>query len=84
MGLKNMSYKFMVINGNTEDTQSIRLSKIVMKLCDKYVYLGSIYTSCGSAAASLRAHVVDKKKHLNKLLIFLSVNKDMPFALKKQ
>ena len=76
--------RFMVINGNTEDTQSIKLSKIVMKLCDKYVYLGSIYTACGSAAASLRAHVVDKKKHLNKLLIFLSVNKDMPFALKRK
>ena len=76
--------KFMVINGSIEDKQPINLNRIVMKLCDKYVYLGSIFTACGSAAASLRAHVIDKKKHLNKLLIFLRVNKDMPFAVKRK
>ena len=34
--------------------------------------------------SSLREHVKDKKKYLNKLIIFFYKNQDMPFFVKKQ
>ena len=76
--------KFMVMNGSDDDCLPIQLSDIIVKLCDKYLYLGSIYTSDGSAVSSLRAQASDKRKQLNKLLIFLKVNKDMPFPVKRK
>merc|ERR1712055_880040 len=38
----------------------------------------------GSAASMLKAHVADKKKHLNRLLIFLIRNYDAPFFVKRK
>ena len=55
-----------------------------MKPCKSYIYLGSVFCSDGSTVSSLKAHVDAKKKQLNKLLIFLRVNKDMPFAVKRK
>ena len=38
----------------------------------------------GSAATMLKDHVADKKKHLNRLIIFLSRNHDAPFFVKRK
>ena len=76
--------EFMVINGSTNDVLPIKLSSIIVRLCKSYVYLGSIFTADGSTAASIRAHADEKKKHLNKLLIFLAKNRDMPFIVKRK
>ena len=84
MMMNESKTKFMVINGSAEDCMPIRLSDIVVKLCDKYLYLGSIYTANGSSVSSLHAQARDKRKQLNKLLIFLRVNKDMPFPIKRK
>ena len=55
-----------------------------VKHCTSYVYLGAIITENGSATSSLKAHVAEKKKHLNRLLIFLSRNYDAPFFVKRK
>ena len=62
----------------------IKLTDITVKMCQLYVYLGSIFTADGSTNSSLRAHANDKKCHLNKLLIFLAKNRDMPFVVKRK
>ena len=55
------------------------MSDLTVKHCTSYVYLGVIVTENGSAALSLKAHVAEKKKHLNRLIIFLTRNYDAPF-----
>ena len=76
--------KFMVIHGSADDCMPIKLSDITMYLCPSYIYLGSVFTADGSTISSLRCHVDEKKKHLNKLLIFLRKNHDMPFVVKRK
>ena len=76
--------KFFVINGVEDDIKPIKLSSITLHPCTSYVYLGNIYTSDGKLSSSLAAHANDKKKQLHKLLTFLRVNQDMPFAVKRK
>ena len=52
--------------------------------CQKYVYLGVIFTSDGSSSSSLQEHANDKQKHFNKLVIFLNTNEGMPFFAKRK
>ena len=74
--------KFMVINGDTADRADIHWYNIVIKHCWKYVYLGAVFTSDGSMVSALKEHKEAKFCHLNKLYIFLRVNKDIPFPAK--
>ena len=74
----------MVVNGTAADRKDIVMSDLTVKHCTSYVYLGVIVTENGSATSSLKAHVADKKKHLNRLLIFLSRNYDAPFFVKRK
>ena len=84
MSMNESKTKFMVIRGSASDCMPIQLTFITVKLCNEYLYLGNIYTADGSSASSLRAQARDKRKQLNKLFIFLRVNKDMPFAVKRK
>ena len=76
--------EFMVINGTNSDRINIVISDLTVKHCTSYVYLGVIVTENGSATSSLKAHVAEKKKHLNRLLIFLIRNYDAPFFVKRK
>ena len=76
--------EFMVINGNANDRKDIIMSDLTVKHCTSYVYLGVIVTENGSVTSSLKAHIADKKKHLNRLLIFLARNYDAPFFVKRK
>ena len=62
--------KFMVIHGTCYDRLPMYIGSVVLKHCDQYVYLGVIFTSDGSALSSLKKHVLEKQKHLNKLIMF--------------
>ena len=73
----------MVVNGTSADRKNIVLTDLTVKHCTSYVYLGVIVTENGSATSSLKAYVADKK-HLNRLLIFLSRNYNAPFFLKRK
>ncbi len=76
--------KFMLIHGEDTDKLPFLIGDVVMQHCMTYTYLGAIFTADGSMLSSLREHVKDKKKHLNKLIIFFYKNQDMPFFVKKQ
>ena len=74
----------MVINGNVRDKDKISFEGMSVRHCTSYVYLGVIFTENGSAFTSLKAHVAEKKKHFNRLLIFLARNYDAPFFVKRK
>ena len=61
---------FMVINGDDQDKTPIRLRENVIRHCDQYVYLGSVFTSDGSTKYSIELHVKEKEKHFHKLVMF--------------
>ena len=82
MVLNEDKTKFMAILGSDNDRQPIQLGSFVVRHCDRYTYLGAIFTADGKARTSLDLHVKDKTKHLNKLMIFLSTNYDAPFCVK--
>ena len=76
--------KFMAINGDDTDQQPFHVGDFSVRHCERYTYLGVIITSDGSPESSLKAHVDEKMSHLNKLIIFLAVNYDAPFYVKKK
>ena len=84
MQINEKKTEFMVINGTKVDRENIVLEGMTVKHCTSYVYLGIIVTENGSATTSLKAHVDEKKKHLNRLIIFLSRNYDAPFFVKRK
>ena len=84
MQVNESKTEFMVVNGITSDRKDIVIGDLTVKHCTRYVYLGAIITENGSATSSLKAHVAEKKKHLNRLLIFLSRNYDAPFFVKRK
>ena len=75
--------KFMALNCETTDKLPISLSNISVKHCEQYIYLGVVFTADGRGACSIKAHLTENNKQLNKLLIFLSANYDAPFVVKK-
>ena len=76
--------KFMVIHGDDSDKIPFSIGEVIMLHCTKYIYLGATFTADGSLLSSIREHVKDKQKHLNKLIIFFYKNQDMPFFVKKR
>ena len=84
MIVNEVKTEFMVVNGSPCDREVIVVNGMIVKHCTSYVYLGVIVTENGSATTSLKAHVTEKKKHLNRLLIFLSRNHDAPFFVKRK
>ena len=68
----------IVIKGSREDIIQMELAHlsgdIVIKHCEKYTYLGSIFPADGSMNTVLTEHVKDKSKHLLKLIAFFQKN----------
>ena len=84
MQVNESKTQFMVINGTPRDRESIVIGNLTVSHCTSYVYLGVIVTENGSATTSLKAHAAEKKKHLNRLNIFLARNYDAPFFVKRK
>ena len=84
MRLNESKTKLMVINGSPMDKVPFVSSTVVIKHCNSYVYLGVIFTADGRGTTSLQQHLDDKNREVNKLLIFLAVNYDAPFQVKKR
>ena len=74
----------MVIHCGDSDKIPFSIGEVIMLHCTKYIYLGVTFTADGSLLSSIREHVKDKQKHLNKLIIFFYKNQDMPFFVKKR
>ena len=75
--------RFIVINADDQDKTPIRLRENVIRHCDQYVYLGSVFTSDGSTKSSIEQHVKEKEKHFHKLVMFLCTNRELPFCVKR-
>ena len=84
MQVNELKTEFMVINGSSKERSTITKDGLVVKHCDSYVYLGVIITESGSMSMALKAHAAEKKKHLNRLHIFLTRNYDAPFFVKRK
>ena len=80
--------KFFVINGDDESNAPFVLDlvtpNVTVKWCKEYVYLGCRFTADGKLSSSLMSHAKDKVQHLNKLITFMTVNKDIPFQAKRK
>ena len=84
MQVNESKTKFMAFNGTPLDKVSFMMSNIRVKHCESYVYLGVPFTSDGRCDSTLKLHLSNKTKELNKLLVFLAVNYDAPFTVKKK
>ena len=84
MQINEKKTEFMVVNGSARDRENIVVNGMTVKHCSSYVYLGVVISENGSAASMLKAHLADKKKHLNRLIIFLTRNHDAPFFVKRK
>ena len=85
MLVNNLKTKFMVVNGDNDDKIAIQIRGNIIDYVEEfYVYLGGIFTDCGDMNSVLEIHAREKMKHLNKLTIFLSTNKDYPFYVKRK
>ena len=84
MQVNESKTKFMAINGSPMDKVSFMMGNHRVRHCYSYIYLGVPITADGSNDSTLRMHLENKNKELNKLLIFLAVNYDAPFTVKKR
>ena len=75
--------KFMVLHGDNQDRQPLQLGDLWIDHCDRYTYLGAVFTADGSTNSAIKEHVKERQKHFNKLIMFLNTNKDMPFIAKR-
>lgn len=57
---------------------------MVVKWCDRYAYLGSVFTSDGALSSVIAVHTRDKICHILKFIPFLAKNKDIPLYDKKK
>ena len=65
--------KFMVLHGDKQDRQPLQLGDLWIDHCDRYTYLGAVFTADGSTNSAI-----------NKLIMFLDTTKDMPFIAKRK
>ena len=72
MVVNELKTKFMAFNGDEMDKILIPLPGVTVKHCDKYVYIGVVFTAGSRAESSLQAHLAEKTKQLNKFLIFIA------------
>ena len=75
--------KFMIINGSLQDRSCITIDGLTINHCNNYIHLGVIVNKNG-ISTSLKAHAEEKKKHLNRLDIFLATDYDAPFFMKRK
>ena len=56
---------------------------VTVSYCQQYTYLGSIFTSDGKIASSVKKHALSRVNAFNKLVRFLDKNRNAPFDVKK-
>lgn len=61
-GCKLKKNKFIVIMGSDEDWKQNDPDSFTVKCCDRYIYLGVIFTTDGGALTSLKLYVEQSEK----------------------
>ena len=84
MQVNQSKTKFFVIGGREGDREPLVVGDLVVEHCDTYVYLGSPFTSDGSATSAVRVHANSKMSHVLKFVSFVTKNNDIPFVIKKR
>ena len=65
----------MIINGFPNDKPPIVIRGNHICFCDKYVYVGAVFTTDGSLKSSIGKYTEDEANYLHKLIIFLNYNR---------
>lgn len=76
--------KFFVIGGSEVDKEIIQVGGLEIESCERYVYLGSPFTSDGSISSAIKVHAQSRMCHALKFISFLSKNNDIPFLVKRK
>ena len=76
--------KFFVIHDTVQDQRTIEANGLMLESCTRYTYLGSIFTTDGFVSSSVVAHGQSRVAHVDKLVLFLHKNNDIPFIVKKR
>ena len=84
MKVNESKTKFFVLNGTGQDEDPFHVGNLKIEKCEKYVYLGSIFTYDGSVSSAVRAHALMKMPHVLKFIAFIKKNNDIPFIVKKR
>ena len=73
-----------MINGSEEDREPLVVGDLAVEYCDTYVYLGSPFTSDGSATSAVRVYADTKMPHVLEFVSFVNKNNDIPFVVMKR
>lgn len=77
--------KIMIINNqNSYIDPSFKIGDWPIPICEKYCYLGMMFTSDGKRATSIEEQAIKKEKEVNKFIIFLKSNPEFPYFIKKK
>ena len=84
MSVNNNKTKFMVVNGSSEDMESIIYNNNTINYCKQYIYLGSPFTDDGNPSTAIKIQANNKMCHALKFISFVNKNNDVPFIIKKK
>ncbi len=84
MAVNNKKTTFFDVNVAVERSEPFITVGMTVNLCDKYTYLGSVFTSDGSISTAIVAHAQSKMCHVLKYVSFVKKNADAPFSVKKR
>jgi hypothetical protein len=84
MELNLKKTKFMAINGSAADKEPIIHHEHRIEHCEKYVYLGGVFTSLGDMKSVLVEESLKCRTDVNKFAVFIAKNASMPYVLKKK
>ncbi len=84
MAVNNKKTKFFAVNVGVEECEPFIIDGMTVNWCDKYTYLGSVFTSDGSISTAIVAHAQSKMCHVLKSVSFVKKNADAPFYVKKR
>ena len=89
MAINEGKTQFMVINGDEEDKQPIEVEDsngqlLKIQNCNKYTYLGCIFTQDGNLRSAVKAQCDSKIPHTAKFEAFVKKNTDAPYLVKEK
>ena len=76
--------KFMVINTDGDDMESIIANDIIVKYCSNYKYLETFVTDDGAYKTVLHLHIKEKTKDIIKFYTFVNHNPALPYSMKRR
>ena len=79
MRVNNRKTKFFALNCTLKERAPFNIEQMTIEWCDRYTYLGSIFTSDGSLSSALAAHAEAKMCHILKFVSFLKKIEPFPF-----